>query len=173
MSVIESPLDASAQRAYEITIDLRRLQEWSAPDVCAQVAGELDRIRRELMAEGVRERSASRIASALGRYAFLTQEGCSPLPWALWRMYTVDGIPADVLADLTWQHVRPRLRELAVPGGDGMRYFQLGSETCRLLALLRDRRSSAQDASHVFSPQPGRTWDSRCLAEVLEMISVR
>ena len=103
MSVIESPLDASAQRAYEITSDLRRLQEWSAPDACAQVAGELDRIRRELMAEGVRERSASRIASALGRYAFLTQEGCSPLPWALWRMYTVDGIPADVLAGRPFQ----------------------------------------------------------------------
>lgn len=173
MSVIDAPMHVTAQHAHEITMDLRRLREWTSPAGCARAAAELARVRRELIARGVRERSASRIASALGRYAFLTEEGCPPSRRALWRLYAVDEVPVDVLAGLTWMHVRPRLREIVVPGKDGTRYFALSGETCRLLRLARDDDRCAADSAWVFSPQPGEGWDPDCMAEMLAMISAR
>lgn len=173
MSVMEVSADAESRQACEITIDMRRLREWSTLVGCAQAAAELARARDALATQGVRERSAARIVSAVGRYAFLTQEGCLTSRRALWRMHAVDEVPPDALARLTWQQVRPRLREIAVPREGSTRYFHLSGETCRLLMLMRVGPRQWADSSHVFPSQSGEPWDPACLAQALTMISVR
>ncbi len=173
MSVMEVSAEAENRQACEITIDMRRLREWSTLAGLAQAAAELARAREALAIRGVRERSAARIVSAVGRYAFLTQEGCLTSRRALWRMHAVDEVPPDVLARLTWQQVRPRLREIAVPTEGSTRYFHLSGETCRLLMLIRVGRHHSTDSACAFPSESGGPWDPACLAQALAMISVR
>ena len=88
-------------------------------------------------------------------------------------MHAVDGIPADVLAQLTWQHVRPRLREIAVTGASTTRYFALSDQTCRLLMADRNDRSETSGSAPVFVLEGGQAWQPESLARGLAAISVR
>jgi hypothetical protein len=174
MSVVEAPRQAwtPEQAIHEVVIDLSLLRDWTSPATCASAASELERVRQSLLEEGIVPSSASRIAAAVARYAFLTGGTCSLSRRALWRLHAVDGVPADVLAQLHWPHVRIRLREIAVPGESGTRYFGLSGESCRLLMLLRDRTRQSERASCVFVHDDGRVWQAPCLAEALSAISM-
>lgn len=134
---------------------------------------EVERVRRAFEARGVASRSASRIASALACYAFLTGDLCDPSCRTLWRLYAVDGIPSDILAGLTWQQLRPRLREIAVTGVAGTRYFDLSGQSSRLVMLLLERAEKSDVSSRVFTHRDGRPWASECLAEALALMSAR
>ena len=175
MSVIEASRSmwSGADAVREVIVDVRLLRSWESPDDCAVAARELDRVRQWLAAGGLASRSAERIVSALARYAFLTDGGCDPSRRALWRMHAVDGIPADVLAQLTWQHVRPRLREIAVTGASTTRYFALSDQTCRLLMAGRNDKSETRGSAPVFVLEGGQAWQPESLARVLAAISVR
>lgn len=174
MSVVEAPRQAwtPEQAIHEVVIDLSLLRDWTSPGTCAAAVGELERLRQSLLDAGIVPSSASRIAAAVARYAFLTGGSCSLSRRALWRLHAVDGVPADVLAQLGWPHVRIRLREIAVPGESGTRYFGLSGESCRLLMLLRDRTRQSERASCVFVHDDGRVWQAPCLAEALSAISM-
>lgn len=175
MTVVEA-LSAEASSPYaihEVSVDLRLLGDWTSPIACSGALGEWERVRHSLGAAGVALRSATRIASALARFAFLTEAGCDPSRRALWRLHAVDGIPPDVLAGLTWQQFRPRLREIAVPGEAGTHYFALSAESCRLLTVLRELEPRSDSASRVFLHRDGRWWQPEILAEALSLISVR
>jgi hypothetical protein len=82
-------------------------------------------------------------------------------------------IVADILAGLTWQQVRPRLREIAVPGVTGTRYFDLSGESSQLVMLLRERAEKSGISSRVFTHRDGQPWASECLVEALALISAR
>lgn len=161
MSVASAPLRARAPRhwAQEIVADLPLLRDWSTPEACRTASAEVERVRRAVEEQGVASRSASRIASALARYAFLTGDSCDPSRRTLWRLYAVDGVPADILSGLTWQQVRPRLREIAVPCVKGTRYFDSSGESSRLVMLLRERAeksASHHGSSPTATASPGR-----------------
>ena len=175
MSVVSAPPRARAPRhsAHEIVADLQLLRDWSTPEACMTASAEVVRVRRAVEDQGVASRSASRIASALARYAFLTEDSCGLSRRTLWRLYAVDGIPSDILAGLTWQQLRPRLREIAVPGVAGTRYFDLSGESSRLVMLLRERAEKSGMSSRVFTHRDGQPWASECLAEALALISAR
>ena len=175
MSVVSAPPRAWASRhsAHEIVADLQSLRDWSTPEACMSASAEVERVRRAIEAQGVASRSASRIASALARYAFLTGDSCDPSRRPLWRLYAVDGVPSDILAGLTWQQLRPRLREIAVPGMAGTRYFDVSAESSRLVMLLRERAEKSGMSSQVFTHRDRRPWVSECLAEALALISAR
>lgn len=174
MSVVDAPRQAwtPEQAIHEVIIDLSLLRDWTSPVACASAANELERVRQSLLDEGIVPSSASRIAAAVTRYAFLTGGSCSLSRRALWRLHAVDGVPADVLAQLLWPHVRIRLREIAVPGESGTRYFGLSGESCRLLMLLRDRRRQSDRASCVFVHDDGHVWQAPCLAEALSVMAM-
>lgn len=175
MSVIEAPHDqrTHGHAVYELRMDLRRLRSWDTAQGCAAAIEALSLVRRSLAAHGLSERSAARIASALARYAFLTERGCDPSRHVLWRLYAVDGVPPEVLAQLTWAQVRIRLREIAVPGGSGTRYFALSGETCRLLMAARNDSDESRGSALVFVLERGKAWIPESLAQVLSAISVR
>ena len=175
MSVIEASRStwSEADAVRGVIVDLRLLRSWESPAGCAAAALELDRVRQSLAAEGLASRSAERIASALARYAFLTDGGCNPSRRALWRMHAVDGIPADVLAQLAWAQIRIRLREIAVTGASSTRYFALSDQTCRLLMAARNDRSETRGSAPVFVLEGGQAWHPESLAQVLAAISVR
>ena len=174
MSVVEAPRQAwtPEQAIHEVVIDLSLLRDWTSPATCASAASELEKVRQSLLDEGIVPSSASRVAAAVARYAFLTGGTGSLSRRALWRLHAVDGVPADVLAQLHWPHVRIRLREIAVPGESGTRYFGLSSESCRFLMLLRDRTRQSERAAYVFVHDDGRVWEAPCLAEALSAISM-
>ncbi len=175
MSVIEAPHDqrTHGDAVHELRVDLRRLRSWDTDQGCAAAIEALSLVRRSLAAHGLSDRSAARIASALARYAFLTERGCDPSRRVLWRLYAVDGVPPEVLAQLTWAQVRIRLREIAVPGGSGTRYFALSGETCRLLIAARNNGDETRGSALVFVLDEGRAWYPQSLAQVLSAISVR
>lgn len=175
MSVIDAPIDQRTQghAVHEIRVDLRRLRSWDTDKGCAAAIEALSLVRRSLAAHGLSDRSAARIASALARYAFLTEGGCDPSRRVLWRLYAVDGVPPEVLAQLTWAQVRIRLREIAVPGGSGTRYFALSGETCRLLMETRSDCDETRGGALVFLLDESRAWHPESLARVLAAISVR
>jgi hypothetical protein len=174
MSVVDAPRQTwtPEQAIHEVIIDLSLLRDWTSPVACASAANELERVRQSLFREGIGPTSASRIVAAVTRYAFLTGGSCSLSRRALWRLHAVDGVPADALAQLQWPHVRIRLREIAVPGESGTRYFGLSGESCRLLMLLRDRTRESDRASCVFVHDDGRVWQAPCLAEALSAMSM-
>ena len=174
MNVVEAPRQAwtPEQAIQEVVINLSLLRDWTSPATCVSAGSELERVRQALLDEGIVPSSASRIAAAVARYAFLTGGTCSLSRWALWRLHAVDGVPAGVLAQLHWPHVRIRLREIAVPGELGTRYFGLSGESCRLLVLLRDQTRQSERASCVFVDDEGCAWQSLCLAEALSVISM-
>lgn len=175
MTVVEalSAEASSSHSIHEVSVDVTLLGDWASPMGNATAVDEWERVRHSLIAAGVAVRSATRIASAMARFAFLTGEGCDPSRRVLWRLHVVDGIPPDILAGLTWQHVRPRLREIAVPGAPGTRYFALSAESCRLLMILREREHPRESASPVFVHGDGRCWQPETLTEALALISVR
>lgn len=164
---------SNSHAIHEVSVDVRLLGDWASPAGSATAVEEWTRVRHSLLAAGVALRSATRIASALARFAFLTAGGCDPSRRVLWRLHAVEGIPPDILSGLTWQHVRPRLREIAVPSASGTRYFALSAESCRLLLLLRARERHPASASRVFLHGDGGCWQPETLAEVLSVISVR
>jgi hypothetical protein len=174
MSVVEAPRQAwiPQEAIHEVVIDLSLLRDWASPVTCATAASELERVRQSLIHEGIAPSSGLRIAAAIARYAFLTGGSCDLSRRTLWRLHAVDGVPADVLAQLDWPHVRTRLREIAVPDDVGTRYFGLSGESCRLLVLLRERVRGSALASPVFLHDDGRVWQPPCLAAALSAMSM-
>lgn len=175
MSVIALPRDPRVHRCVvnEVHVDLRQLRNWDTTQGSAAAMGALAKLQSGLEAHGLSERSSARIASALARYAFLTEGGCDLSRRLMWRMNAVDGVPADVLAPLTWDQVRLRLREIAVPAGSTTRYFSLSDQTCRLLMAARNDRLGSTETAHVFVTDRGQPWRPDSLAQVLAAISVR
>lgn len=175
MSVIAQPRDQRVHRdvVHEVHVDLRQLRSWDTAQGSAAAMEALTTLERGLAAHGLSERSSARIASALARYAFLTEGGCDPSRRLLWRMKAVDGVPADVLAPLTWDQVRVRLREIAVTAGSTTRYFSLSDQTCRLLMAARSDRRESTETAHVFVTDRGQPWHPESLAQILAAISVR
>lgn len=174
MSVIEGSCDVEVQNqaAREVIVDLRLLREWSSDQGLAAASIEMDRVRQRLIGGGVAPRSATRIASAVARYAFLTCGGCAAPHRLLWRLSFVDGVPPEVLAPLTWQQIRLRLREIVVSGDSGTMYFPFSIETSRLLMLLRDSARHAGGPSHVFTAHCGGVWNPDNLGRALSMMSL-
>jgi hypothetical protein len=175
MSVMEAPRDADVgeQAAHEVIVDLRLLRDWSSEHGLATASRETERVRLGLVGGGVTPRSAARIASAVARYAFLTGDGCDPSHRVLWRLYAVDGVPPEILARLTWQQVRLRLREIVVAGDSGTTYVDLSAETCRLLMRLRDSARHSGGPSTVFTAYGGGAWQPESLLRALSVMSVR
>lgn len=175
MSVIAVARDQIAHEhpVHEIHVDLRELRSWGTGHHVAAALEALTAVRMSLVSFGISDRSAARIASALARYAFLTEGGCNPSRHLLWRLYSVDGVPPDVLAQLTWDQVRVRLREIAVPTGSATRYFPLSDQTCRLLRAARIEGREARGSAHVCVTQEGQAWHPELLSHVLAAISVR
>ena len=175
MSVINASRDERihGHTVHEVHVNLRQLRRWDTERGSEAAMHELEAVRRELVEHGVAARSAARIASALARYAFLTEGGCGPSRRLLWRLYAVDGVPPEVLAQLTWQQVRIRLREIAVPGASATRYFALSDQTCRLLMAARSDSSETSGSTPVFVLEGGQAWQPEALARVLAAISVR
>lgn len=158
--------------ASDVTVDLTVLRHWSHPDGYAQAALELDRVFAELRDRGVEVRSARRLVAALARYAFLVSGKC-PAAWhTLWRMHAVDAVPAEILAALTWEQVRPRLRELVVPAAEGTHYVDLTHATCELLLAMRAERIPVQGPAWVFRREDGNPWDAALLRDVLARMAV-
>ena len=85
----------------------------------------------------------------------------------------LDGVPPEILAQLTWQQVRIRLREIAVPGASATRYFALSDQTCRLLMAARSDSSERSRSTSVFVLEGGQAWQPEALARMLAAISVR
>lgn len=175
MSVIEESRDERihTHAVREVHVHLRQLRRWDTERGSAAAMQELDAVRRDLVEHGVAARSAARIASALARYAFLTAGGCGPSRRLLWRLYAVDGVPPEILAQLTWGQVRIRLREIAVTGASQTRYFPLSDETCGLLTAVRNDSREIAGGARVFVLGGGQAWHPEYLAQLLEAISVR
>ncbi|MFM1964940.1 MAG: hypothetical protein RL134_665 [Actinomycetota bacterium] len=175
MSVMEASRDTrdGEHVVHEVIVDLRLLRDWSSPHGLSAASLETDRVRLGLVGVGVAPRSAARIVSAIARYAFLTGDACNPAHRILWRLYAVDGVPPQVLAQLTWQQVRLRLREIVVTDDSGTRYFALSAETCRLLMQLRDSTRHSCGPSSVFTAHGGEVWQPESLVSALTVMSVR
>ena len=175
MSVIAEPRDQRIQglAVHEVHVDLGRLRSWDKADGGEVALESLALVRANLASHGLSDRSAARIASALARYAFLTEGGCDPSRRLLWRLYAVDGVTPDVLAQLTWDQVRIRLREVVAPAGSMTRYFALSDQTCRLLVAVRNDSRETRGSAHVFVTEERRPWDPESLTQVLAAISVR
>lgn len=162
------------REAFEVLINLDLLRQCGTPDGDLLAHAEMERVREVLLRRGATERTTARIVAALARYAFLIQNGCQPAHRALWRMYAVDEVPAEVLAQLTWDQVRPYQREISVAEATGARYFDLSLQTSRLLRLLRGSPGSrvAGDGPRglVFHHRDGAPWDPDELRRLLARI---